>query len=180
MAIQLVIRRETGLLKRLRLSPLPAWALVGAIFVSTLLVVLLQIILLLAVGRAVFEVPFPSDIETLAVALTLGTLSFTALGVAMSTLIRRQEAAGPVTAALFFVLLFLSGLFFPIPADTLLSQVASWVPVRAFIDALEFASTNTQPGMSPEAWHDLLVLVAWGVAGGVVTLWRFRWVPSRS
>ena len=34
----LVNRREMGLLKRLRLSPLPTWALLGAIFVSTLIV----------------------------------------------------------------------------------------------------------------------------------------------
>lgn len=32
LAIVLVVRRETGLLKRLRLSPLPVWTLVTAIF----------------------------------------------------------------------------------------------------------------------------------------------------
>src|ERR1700735_3231745 len=50
LAMVLVNRREMGLLKRLRLSPLPTWVLLGAIFVSTLLVALVQVIILLAVG----------------------------------------------------------------------------------------------------------------------------------
>jgi len=38
----LVTRRETGLLKRLRLTPLPAWALLSAIFLSTAIVALVR------------------------------------------------------------------------------------------------------------------------------------------
>ena len=38
LATILVVRRETGLLKRLRLSPLPTWVLLVSIFVSTMIV----------------------------------------------------------------------------------------------------------------------------------------------
>ena len=37
LAVTLVVRRETGLLKRLRLSPLPTWVLIIAIFISTMI-----------------------------------------------------------------------------------------------------------------------------------------------
>ena len=38
LAITLVNRREVGLLKRLRLSPLPTWMLLAAIFISSMIV----------------------------------------------------------------------------------------------------------------------------------------------
>src|ERR1035441_8215255 len=51
LAITLVVRRETGLLKRLRLSPLPTWVLIASIFVSTSIVALVQTLVLLLIGR---------------------------------------------------------------------------------------------------------------------------------
>ena len=94
LAITLVIRRETGLLKRLRLSPLPTWTLLSAILLSTLLIAFSQVVLMLAVGRWAFGVHLPSDasgIGALIVVLVLGGLSFAALGIAMSTFIPNQK-----------------------------------------------------------------------------------------
>src|SRR6202789_2700878 len=54
LAQTLVNRREMGLLKRLRLSPVPTWALLAAIFLSTIIIALLQVVILLAVGKLAF------------------------------------------------------------------------------------------------------------------------------
>jgi len=88
LAITLVNRREMGLLKRLRLSPLPTWALLAAIFISTLILAFIQVVVLLAIGVWGFGVHLPADFAPFVVAVVIGALSFTALGVAMSTLIR--------------------------------------------------------------------------------------------
>jgi ABC-2 type transport system permease protein len=179
LAINLVVRRETGLLKRLRLSPLPTWILLAAIFVSTAIVALVQVLLLLGIGRFAYGVHFPRSPAAFLVALVVGILSFSALGVAMSTLIPNQEAAGPVTSTVFFVLLFLSGLWFPIRAHSGLATASSFFPIRHFLDAV-FASFDTAPGASPWAWHDLSVVALWGVVATVVALRRFRWSPHRT
>jgi len=175
LAISLVFRRETGLLKRLRLSPLPAWALLAAIFVSTLIVALVQIALLLAVGRLGFGVHLPSNLVAFALALLVGVFAFTALGVAMSTLIPTTEAAGPLTSIVFFVLLFLSGLWFPLQPGSTLARISAYFPIRHFIVAV-FAPFNAHAG-SPWAWHDLAVLALWGAAGCFVAARRWRWAP---
>jgi ABC-2 type transport system permease protein len=177
LAISLVNRRETGLLKRLRLSPLPAWALLAAIFVSTLVVSLIQVVLLLAVGRLAFAVHLPNDLPAFAFAVLVGVLCFAALGVAMSTLIPNTESAGPLTSTVFFVLLFLSGLWFPIKSGSTLAQISSWFPIRHFIIAV-FTPFNAQ-GVSPWAWHDLAIVAIWGAVGCVVAVRRFRWAPRR-
>jgi ABC-2 type transport system permease protein len=177
LAIVLVNRREEGLLKRLRLSPLPAWALLGSVFASTLLVAFVQVIVLLAVGRLGFGVHLPTNIGAFVVAVVVGGLSFTALGAAISTLIPNPDAAGPVTNVVFFVLLFLAGLWFPIKAGSGLAQFSSFFPIRHFIVAV-FAPFN--PGASPWAWHDLLIVAIWGVVACAFAVWRFRWAPYRN
>ena len=179
LATVLVNRREQGLLKRQRLSPLPAWALLGAIFLSTLVVTFIQVILLLAVGKFGFGVHLPGNVAAFVLAVVVGACCFISLGVAVSTLIPNADAAGPVISIVFFVLLFLSGLWFPIKSGSGLAQFSGFFPIRHFITAV-FAPFNLQRGASPWAWHDLLVLVIWGAVGLVVAVRRFSWAPRRS
>jgi ABC-2 type transport system permease protein len=179
LAIILVVRRETGLLKRLRLSPLPAWMLMVGIFVNTTIISVVQVVLLLVIGRFGYGVRPPSSIGAFVVVLLVGIASFAAMGVAMSTLIPNQDTAGPVTSIVFFVLLFLSGLWYPIKAHSALATFSSYFPVRHFLLAMS-APFGFQRGVSPWAWHDLLIVAIWGALATVVALRRFRWSPRRS
>jgi ABC-2 type transport system permease protein len=179
LAINLVIRRDTGLLKRLRLSPLPTWVLLVSIFMSTMIVALVQVVLLLAIGRYGYAVPFPQAWGAFVVVLAVSIVSFSAMGVAFSTLIPNQESAGPVTSVVFFVLLFLSGLWFPLNPNSGLAKFSNYFPVHHFIEAVD-APFKFRPGVSVWAWHDLLVIAIWGAAAFVVALRRFRWAPRRS
>jgi ABC-2 type transport system permease protein len=181
LAISLVIRRETGLLKRLRLSPLPTWTLLTSILLSTLLIAFSRVVLMLAVGRVAFDVHPPSGLSAgaaLIVVLVIGGLSFAALGTAMSTLIPNQQAAGPVTSTVFFVLLFLSGLWFPLRSGSTLAEISTYFPIRHFLTAV--LNTFSHPHASAWSAHDLLIVVVWGVAGAVVALRRFQWAPHRA
>ncbi|MGA8370934.1 MAG: ABC transporter permease [Acidimicrobiales bacterium] len=178
LAITLVNRREMGLLKRLRLSPLPTWALLTAIVVSSMVIAAVEVVILLAVGRLGFNVHFPDNVGAFVVAIVVGMLCFSALGVAMSTLVPNQDAAGPIVSIIFFVLLFLSGLWFPLKPGSGLAQFSAYFPVHHFITAV-FAPFNTQKGASPWAWHDLLIVAIWGAVGAIVAVRRWKWSPRR-
>lgn len=180
LAISMVIRREMGLLKRLRLSPLPTWTLLASILVSTLLIAFAQVVLMLAVGRWAFGVHLPSGagIGALVAVLVLGALSFAALGIAMSTLIPNQQAAGPLTSTVFFVLLFLSGLWFPLKSGSTLAKISTWFPIRHFITAV--FRTFSHPGTTAWAGHDLLIVAIWGAVGAAIAFRRFQWAPHRT
>jgi ABC-2 type transport system permease protein len=179
LAISLVNRRETGLLKRIRLSPLPAWAMLAAVFLSSLVVSVVQVVLLLAVGRFAFHVHLPPDLAPLAVAVIVGAFCFAALGVAASTLVPNQDAAGPMLSIVFFVLLFLSGLWFPLQPHSELKQISQWFPVERLIHAM-FVPFDLLPHQSPWSWRDLGVIAIWGVGGAIVAVRRFRFEPSRA
>ncbi|MGH9303204.1 MAG: ABC transporter permease [Acidimicrobiales bacterium] len=175
----IVVRRETGLLKRLRLSPLPTWALFAGVFGSMLIVSGLQVIVLLLIGKFGYGAILPHNVAAFVVALVVGSACFCAVGVATSTLIPNEEAAGPVIGVIFFVLLFLSGLWFPINSSSALAKISTWFPVRHMITAT-FAPFDVRPGVSGWAWNDLLVMAVWGVCGIFVALRRWSWSPRRN
>lgn len=179
LAIQLVFRRETGLLKRLRLSPLPAGAMVGALAGNALVVSVLDVALVVAVGAVAYHAHVPADPLPLIVALVAGVAAFTSLGVAASTVVPNQDAAGPMLGIVFFVLLFLSGLWFPLQRGSALYEISRWFPIGHFILAT-FAAFDLRPGASPWDWGDLQWVVWWGLGGAVVAVRRFRWEPRRA
>lgn len=178
LAITLVNRREMGLLKRLRLCPVPTWALLTAIVLSSMVIAVIQVVLLLAVGSIGFGVHLPGNPGAFVVAIVVGMLSFSALGLAMSTLVPNQDAAGPMVSIVFFVLLFLSGLWFPLKPGSGLARFSSYFPVHRFIDAV-FAPFGYGRGVSPWDWHDLFVVALWGVVGAIVAVRRWQWSPRR-
>src|ERR1039458_3012531 len=80
LTINLVVRREMGLLKRVRLSPLPTWAMMAAIAANAIIISAVQVVLVLLIGRFGYDVAFPHNPGPFAVALVVGAASFTALG----------------------------------------------------------------------------------------------------
>ena len=177
LSITIVNRREMGLLKRLRLSPAPTWILMSAVFINTMIVCIIQIVLMLAVGRA-FGVHGPASWLPFLLAVVVGMFSFTALGMGVSTLVPNADAAGPVVNIVFFVVLAFSGLYYPITPGSTLANVTGILPVRRLIVALQ-DSFNHIPGTSSWPWHDLGVVAVWGVVGVVLTLRRWQWAPRR-
>jgi ABC-2 type transport system permease protein len=171
LAIVLALRRQNGILKRVRATPLPAWAYFLGLLAHCIMVSAVDVALITGIGRA-FGVPLPTHWAAIAVALVLGAASFCALGVAVASLIRNAEAAPAVVQLVLFPLVFISGTYLPIHS-ALLNSIAGALPVRPFNQALlgPFAH-NT--GLD---WKNLAVLAAWGAAGALIAIRRFRWDP---
>ncbi|MDI5962302.1 ABC transporter permease [Streptantibioticus silvisoli] len=173
LAIVVASRRQNGILKRVRATPLPSWIYFLGLLAHCVMVGVVDVLLILGVGR-LFGVPFPGVARwpAIAVTLVLGATAFCALGVAVASLIRNAEAAPAVVQFVLFPLVFLSGTYLPIHSGAVVT-VAGALPVRPFNEALLGALTRS----GGFAWHDLAVLAAWGAAGAVVAVRRFRWDP---
>jgi ABC-2 type transport system permease protein len=180
LAASLALLRDQGVLKRMRGTPLPAWAyLAGRVGSSTLAMIEL-VAVTLTIGWAAFGAHVrASTVPGLMVALLAGMVSFTALGIAVTALIPTADAAQPITAALVLPLTFISGIFFTSEQEPhWLTRLAAAFPVKALADALQFAYDPRTHGAGV-AGHDLVVLALWAAAG--IGLMRFfRWQPSRS
>ena len=154
LAITLVNRRETGLLKRLRLSPLPTWMLMDALIINAMIVALMGVVLLLVVGWLGYGVSGPAHWAPFIVTLLVAMVCYSALGVGISTLVPNQDSAGPIVSLTFFILVALSGLWFPIAPGSGLATFADFFPIRHLIDALVASFTGS--GARPYwPWRDL-------------------------
>ena len=74
LAIMLVVRRENGLLKRVRATPLPAATYLTAVLVSTLFVFLLQMVVTVALGVTLYGARGAESWAALVPVLLLGAL----------------------------------------------------------------------------------------------------------
>jgi ABC-2 type transport system permease protein len=173
LAIVLATRRQNGILKRVRATPLPAWAYFLGLLAHCLMVSAVDALLIVGVGRLYgVPVPGPSRWPAIALALVLGATAFCALGVGVSSLVRNAEAAPAVVQFVLFPLVFVSGTYLPIHSR-LLNDITGALPVRPFNDAL-LGAFALHTGF---AWRDLGVLLAWGAIGAAVAIRRFRWDP---
>jgi ABC-2 type transport system permease protein len=176
LAIQLVLRRESGILKRLRSTPLPPATYIGSLLVSTLIVFGLQTVALFLLGRALYGTPFPSDVGSLIATVVIGAAAFAPLGTAAASAIHSAEGSSAVVNFILLPMAFLSGAFGPTKGyPAVLRAIGDVLPLRYFVKLVDAVYLHghafwTQPGA-------LAVLAAWGVGGLVFTVYKFRWEP---
>jgi ABC-2 type transport system permease protein len=176
LAIVLVIRRESGILKRLRATPLPAHSYVAALLCAFLAAFAVEVVCLILLGRVLFGIPVPNQLGSLVLALLLGAVAFCGLGIGITALIRSAEGASAVVNAIYLPAAFLAGAFFsPHHFPQVLRAIADVLPLTYFLrltrnvmlhgDAIWSQGTN------------VAVVAAWGALGVIVALRAFRWEP---
>jgi ABC-2 type transport system permease protein len=173
-AIGLVEKRVTQVLRRFRATPVRSSTILAAQVVGGGLTVLLQILVLVALGVWVFGAKNYGNWLLLIPPIVLGTASFVGIGFLITSVSRTSEAARALAAMITFPLMFLSGLFFPISSlPTVVQDIARVLPLAWASDALHQVM-NDGAGFSAIT-TDCLVMAAWAVVTISVAAWRFRW-----
>jgi ABC-2 type transport system permease protein len=177
LGINLPFRRDTGLLKRMRGTPLPIPSFVFGLLANAFLVSAILTVVVMTFGAVVYNVVFPlSHLPDLVLVLVVGAASFSALGIAIASLVPNADAGPAIVNAIFFPLVFLSGTFFPVGPGSVLAKIGSFFPVRPFLQAI-FATFDPLEVGSRLHWGNLAVVAAWGVVASIVAVRRFRWEP---
>jgi ABC-2 type transport system permease protein len=179
LAIILVIRRESAILKRLRGTPLPAWAYIASTVLSAIIVYAIEVVVLVALARGLFGVPLPSKVLSLVLALLLGAFAFAAMGIGLTTVIRSAEGSSAVVNAVYLPMGFISGSFWsPHAYPRFLEVIADILPLTYFI-----RMTRDIVLRHTEIWNEgtaVGVIAAWGAVGLFFALRRFRWEPREA
>jgi ABC-2 type transport system permease protein len=133
-------------------------------------------VLLFVLGRVLHSTPFPSAFGSLVLAIVLGSAAFAAIGVATASIIRSGEGSSAVVNFILLPMAFLTGSFGPTrhyPA--FLRAIGDVLPLKYFIDLVNAIYLHGHSiWTKPTA---LAVLGAWGVAGLLVAVLKFRWEP---
>jgi ABC-2 type transport system permease protein len=176
LAITLVIRREAGLLKRVRATPLSPATYLGAVLASTLVVFVLQMALTVVLGVVLYDAQGPESWPALIPVVLFGGVAFAGLGFGIAALIRSAEGSSAVVNLIILPMAFLSGSFGPTGSyPDVLQAIADVLPLTYLIDMLEAAYLHGEALTSDLG--AVGVLAAWGVAGYAVAARRFGWQP---
>jgi len=180
LAITMTARRERGVLKRLRGTPIAPFLFVLSQGITGFVISLLMTVLIVAIGWVLFGVAINwGTLPALLVTLVVGAGGLSALGLGLTALIPSEDAAPAVTNAIMLPLYFISGIFVPE------SEVPSWVISIAKVFPVYHLNHALQGSFDPfleGSWWPIshwLVLLAWGAIGLLIAIRYFRWVPRR-
>jgi ABC-2 type transport system permease protein len=177
-AMSLSFSRDSGALKRIHGSPLPVWVYISARITHAVIMAIVLVVICAAFGALLYGATLPTDtLPAFVLTLLVGAAAFSALGVAMTSVIPNADAAPAIVNGTILPLLFISDIFIPLqnPAPWL-DLLGKIFPVRHFADAL--IGSFFQVNGSGLHTNDLLVIGAWGVAGLVLGIRFFQWEPK--
>lgn len=110
----MAIYREGGILKRLRATPLSPVTILGSHVLVKLGLTFVGLVLMILAGRRVLPAALPASTPAFVAAVMIGTASILSMGFVMASLVRSARFAQALAAAMTYVMLALSGVFFPV------------------------------------------------------------------
>ena len=175
------IRRDEGVLKRWRGTPLPTWTYLGGFIVSAVVIAVVGVVFMLTVGVVAYDLDLEAaKVPAAIVTFLVGVSSFAALGMALAAVIRTASSASAAANAIILPLAFVSNVF--IQADDpprWMEILGNIFPLRPFVVAFQDCLNPTVDAPALD-WAKLAFVAAWGVFGLVIALTRFTWEPSGS
>jgi ABC-2 type transport system permease protein len=174
------IARDLGVLKRIRGTPLPAWAYIAGRVLQSVLIAIILVGIVVIAGAVLYGVDVPGEtMPAFVVTVLIGGASFCALGLALTALIPNSDAAPAVANGTILPLLFISDVFIPLqdPPEWL-DILGNLFPVKHFSEAMQTAFNPHTTGSGFD-WTHLAVVALWGLIGAVIAVRYFSWEPRR-
>jgi ABC-2 type transport system permease protein len=177
LATILVDWRTRGILRRLKLTPMPLAEFFVSRVAASLCMTLLQVAVLLAFGRVAFGVHVSSAAWASVPVAVAGALAFLSLGLLIGSAVASPETADATSNAITFPMMFLSGSFFPVAAlPGWLEGFARVLPLYYLANGLRDTAVR---GLSiTHVAGDIGVLLAATAVLAAISLRTFRWEPT--
>jgi ABC-type multidrug transport system permease subunit len=173
-AFAVVTARNRKLLKRLVATPMSRAEYLASFLASRLVFLVLELAALLGFGIFVFDVPLRGSLAALLAVSLLAALTFSALGLLVSSRARTVEAVSGIANFVMLPMWIFSGVFFSaanFPAA--LQPFIQALPLTATVDSLRAVMLQGAPLAS--LGGELALIAGWLVVPFVVALRIFRW-----
>jgi ABC-2 type transport system permease protein len=169
----IAIYREGGILKRLRATPLHPATILSAHVLVKLLFTSVTLALLILAGRRFYAPDTLAEILQFAAALLLSTASVLSIGFLIASVVPTARFAQPLAGVIFYPMIALSGLFFPI------ASLPPWLRAAARLMPMTYAVSLLQgvwrgDPLSSHLW-DVGVIALFGIGFTLLASRVFRW-----
>jgi len=178
-AYPLVMEREKGILRRVKLTPVKTAVFLGAKSVGMTSIAFMQAAIIIVTGITLFDVQILGSLPVAALVILLGALMMVSLGLLLSGMAKRLESVDSIANAIAMPMMFLAGTFFEIDAAPhWLQSVARILPLTYLNSALREVLIRGEElvAVSPA----LLNMAAWTVVFIVAAVYLFRWESPKT
>jgi ABC-2 type transport system permease protein len=176
LSVQLVTFREQGILRRFRLAPVGAGAMLASSIVSNYILTLPTVAIEFALARWMFHMQGWGNLLGVAVLVTLGITTFAALGLIVASITNTMQETQLINQLLWWAFLLLSGATIPLPVlPGWLQNVALFIPATYLVSGFQAVMVGRGLlGIGPE----VLALLVSTLAAFLVSQQLFRWEPE--
>ncbi len=178
-AFRMIVARENGALRRLRVTPVTSLAIVVAYGLVALALLVATFLLQIGAARAIWRVPIAGPWGSLATVALAGFFAFVPLGLFVGSAARDMKTAPPLSNLIFFPMMFLSGAAVPFAIiPPWLQTVGRLLPATYLVEGLQGVIVrNDSLGRLSGT---LAVLVLTGFVGVGMNALLFRWESTEA
>jgi ABC-2 type transport system permease protein len=177
LSVQLVTFREQGILRRFRVTPVGASAMLASSLLSNYFLTLPTIAIEFFLSRSVFHMAGLGNLISVFILVTLGTISFASLGLIVASVTNTMQETQIINQIIWFIFLFISGVTIPFPMlPGAVQAFAVFLPATYLVSGLQRAMIDHTGILSLGMYAASLIgcaLIAFLVAAQL-----FRWDPE--
>lgn len=170
----IVVYRETGLLRRIRVTPIRLWQFLGSEATVRLSLCVLQVFVIMGLAITMFGVRVTGSFPALIVIALIGSAVFVNLGIVATAIARSFPAAVMAGIIITVPMIFLGGVFFPVEAmPWFLQPLIRLLPLTHLNNALR--DVVIRGGTLASSGRELLILGVLAIVTFGAALWAFKW-----
>jgi ABC-2 type transport system permease protein len=177
LSVQLVTFREQGILRRFRIAPVGASAMLASSILSNYFLTLPIVVIEIVLCRYVFHLQSWGNLPAILLLITLGSAAFAAFGLIVASVTNTMQETQMINNLIWMGFLFLSGATVPLAVFPVwLQRFALFIPATYLATGLESAATNL--ATRAEILTDVVALALGLAVAFEVSRQLFRWEPE--
>jgi ABC-2 type transport system permease protein len=174
LGFSIVDARRKKLMKRLIATPMPRHYYLLSFLLARIVLLVIEVTALVGFGTLAFGVPLRGPLTQLILLCVLGSLSFSAIGLLISSRARTIEAVSGLMNLVMLPMWVMSGVFFSAQRfPNLVQPIIKALPLTALIDALR--ANMLQGANFSQVAPQIGILGAWLLVCFTLALRLFRW-----
>jgi ABC-2 type transport system permease protein len=177
LSVQLVTFREQGILRRFRVTPVGASAMLGSSLISNYFLTLPTIFIEFYISRSLFHLASIGNLLSVFILVTIGTVTFASLGLIVASVTNTMQETQIINQIIWFVFLFISGATVPFPMlPPIVQKIAAFLPATYLVSGLQRAmieKTNL-----PDLGSYIASLLGCALIAFIISAQLFRWEPE--
>lgn len=174
---QLVIFREQGILRRFRLAPVGAGAMLASSVLSNFVLTLPAVLIELALARWILHMYGTTNIGGVLILVALGSSAFATLGLVVASVANSMMETQIINQMMWLAFMLLSGVTIPLPSlPVWLQHFALYLPATYLVTGMQGTLINNASAL--QLGEEILALSGSTILAFFISRQIFRWEPE--